>query len=53
MPGWVIDGTPINIVDKISYLGSEFGDLNGDAHCVQRVHKATRAFFGLQGAGVK
>ena len=53
MPEWVIDGTPINIVDKISYLGSEFGDLNGDAHCVQRVRKATRAFFGLQGAGVK
>ena len=50
---WVIDGTPINIVDKISYLDSEFGDLNGDAHCVQRVRKATRAFFGLQGAGVK
>ena len=53
MPEWVIDGTPINIVDKISYLGSEFGDLNGDAHCVQRVRKATRALFGLQGAGVK
>ena len=53
MPEWVIDGIPINIVDKISYLGSEFGDLKGDAHCVQRVCKATRAFNGLQGAGVK
>ena len=47
---WVIDGIPIDIVDKISYLGSEFGKLNGNTHSVENMHKATRAFIGLKGA---
>ena len=48
MPEWVTDKNPIGIVDKISYLGSEFGDLNRNAHCDQ---KATRAFFGPKRLG--
>ena len=50
-PECVTDGISIDIVDKISYLGPELYDLNGNAHCVQRVPKASRAFFGLQAQG--
>ena len=45
---WLVDGIPIDIVHKISYLGSEFVDLNLNEHCAQIVRKTTRAFFGLQ-----
>ena len=38
---------------QISYLGTVLGEKCGTSHCESRIRGATRAFYGLQGAGIK
>ena len=42
----------LNIVDKITYLGTILGDSKGQGQTTQRIQAANRAFYSLQGAGL-
>ena len=53
LPQWNIDGQPLQIVKNLRYLGTDFGDLSGTAHCSNRNTASTRAFYGLMRAGIK
>ena len=53
VPQWSLDNVVLNNSEIITYLGAEIGDLTGKAHSDIRTHKALRAFYALQGAGVK
>ena len=51
-PQWYMDGVSLNIVDKITYLGTILGDSKGQGQTTQRIQAANRAFYSLQGAGL-
>ena len=53
VPQWSLDNVVLKNSEIITYLGAEIGDLTGKAHSDIRTHKALRAFYALQGAGVK
>ena len=53
LPHWNIDGQPLQIVKNLRYLGTDFGDLSGTAHCSNRNTASTKAFYGLMRAGIK
>ena len=52
-PIWTMEGETLNIETQISYLGTVLGKKCGTSHCESRIRGATRAFYGLQGAGIK
>ena len=47
------NGQPLQIVKNLRYLGTDFGDLSGTAHCSNRNTASTRAFYILMRAGIK
>ena len=53
IPSWHMDKVSLHNVKTIKYLGSEFGDLNGQAHLNNRSVASKRAFYTIQTAGVK
>ena len=44
-PQWYMDGASLNIVDKITYLGTILGDSKGQGQTTQRIQATNRAFI--------
>ena len=49
-PKWTIGSVPLNVVPSVKYLGT---NLHSASHVETRKNAAQRAFYSLQGAGVK
>ena len=52
-PNWNINNVTLAISNEIKYLGTDIGSLTGTTLCDSRVSASTRAFYSLQGAGLK
>jgi hypothetical protein len=51
-PKWKLDDTVLNIDNSMKYLGTMLGDFSGSLHTQTRIKAATRAFYGVQSAGI-
>ena len=47
-----LDDTVLKIESSMKYLGTSLGDLSGSLHKETRIKAATRAFYGVQRAGI-
>ena len=52
-PEWNLDGEKLNLRESITYLGAEISHQGGATHTQERVSRARRAFYSLQGAGLR
>ena len=52
-PSWMIDNQSVTVVPSIKYLGTILDNSRGSSHKVARLSAAQRAFYSLQGAGIK
>ena len=48
-----LDGEKLNLRDSITYLGAEISHQRGVTHTEERVSRARRASYSLQGAGLR
>ena len=53
VPKWTIENVSLTVVPSIKYLGTILCGVNGDVHTTERKRAAQKAFFSLQGAGLK
>ena len=51
-PVWKLDDTVLKIETSMKHLGTSLGDLNGSIHTETRIKAATKAFYGVQSAGI-
>ena len=51
-PAWTIQGTKLQIVDSMSYLGAALSKDGGTSHTQSRIKAAMRAFHSLQHSGI-
>ena len=52
-PTWHMNNTNLKINKCVKYLGTFLGDTNGSCHIDSRIKASTKAFYGLQNAGIK
>ena len=53
IPKWSIENVSLTVVPSNKYLGAVLSGVNGDAHTTEHKRAAQKAFFSLQGAGLK
>jgi len=51
-PEWTIQGSKLQIVDAMTYLGASLSTDGGSNHVSTRIKSANRAFYGLQHGGL-
>ena len=53
-PNWSINGQSVKIASSVTYLGTDLdGTFSGNHHTQHRIRAAQKAFYALQGAGLK
>ena len=53
LPRWTLGGEQLEIKASVSYLGAVLSHKGGNFHCESRVSSARKAFYSLQGAGLR
>ena len=53
LPRWTLGHEQLEIKVSVSYLGAELSHKGGHFHCESRVSSARKAFYSLQGAGLR
>ena len=53
-PNWSINGQSVKIASSVTYLGTDLdGTFSGNHHTQHRIRAGQKAFYALQGAGLK
>ena len=52
-PMWTIDNVPLPLKNSITYHGTTLSGTGGSLHIDSRIRSSHRAFFSLQGAGLR
>ena len=53
IPNWKMNNTSLSVESNLTYLGAEIGSNSGKIHIEKRIRCAQRAFYSLQGSGLK
>ena len=53
IPNWKMNNTSLSVESNLTYLGAEIGSNSGKIHIEKRIRCAQRAFYTLQGSGLK